>query len=283
MPEAAPTGQLDDVRRNHLRALSARLTHAPGRWSVAVVDAADGAPLFAHPSDVMLPTASSAKVLVLLAAAVAIEDGATSPATILGRDSVDPVADSGLWQHLRADALALDDVAQLIGSVSDNLATNVLIAHLGGIDQIARVAEALGIQGVQLHDIVRDERMPQHPPTLSTGSSADYADLFARLWRRELGGAAVSERVLGWLAHGTDLSMVAAAFGLDPLAHAAPDRGLRLWHKTGTDDGVRADSGVVERDGRAIAYSCIAAFDDSDRVAVLEVMRAFGDGIRSAI
>ncbi len=207
--------EVNDARRQALRVLDDRLTAAPGRWSVAVVDAADGTALSGHQPDDVLPTASSAKVLVLLAAALGIAAGTTSPDTMLHRDSAAPVADSGLWQHLRADTLALDDVAQLIGSVSDNLATNVLIAHLGGIDQIARAAEDLGIRGVRLHDIVRDERMPQHPPTLSTGSAADYADLFARLWRRGLGGDAMSERVLKWLAHGTDLSMVAAAFGLD--------------------------------------------------------------------
>lgn len=253
------------------------------RWSIAVLDAADGTLLAGHRPDEVRPTASSAKVLALVAAAVAIEEGVSSPDATLHRDAVAPVADSGLWQHLRAEALALDDVAQLIGSVSDNLATNVLIAHLGGIEQIARTAQSLGIRDVHLHDIVRDERMPSHPSTLSTGSARGYADLFARLHRGEVGSAAVSDRVLGWLAHGTDLSMVAAAFGLDPLAHARPDRGLRLWHKTGTDDGVRADSGIVERGGRALAYSCVVAFDDRDRDAALGVMRQVGDGILSAL
>lgn len=277
------TEERNHARRLGQRALQDHLTAAPGRWSVAVVDAADGTALFGHQPDDVLPAASSAKVLVLLAAALGIAAGTTSPDTMLHRDSAARVADSGLWQHLRADTLALDDVAQLIGSVSDNLATNVLIAHLGGIDQIARAAEDLGIRGVRLHDIVRDERMPQHPPTLSTGSASGYADLFARLWRRGLGGEAVSERVLKWLAHGTDLSMVAAAFGLDPLAHADPDRGMRLWHKTGTDAGVRADSGIVARDGRALAYSCLASFDDRDRDAVLGLMREVGNGIRSCV
>ena len=55
----------------------------------------------------------------------------------------------------------------------------------------------------------------------------------------------VSSQVLGWLATGVDLSMVGAAFGLDPLAHAVPDRGISLHNKTGTDAGVRADVGLV--------------------------------------
>ncbi len=253
---------------------------APGRWSVAVVDLARGE-LYSHEPDRVLRTASSAKLLVLVAAAVAIERGDADPGEPLRRGAVPPVGDSGLWQHLRVDVLDLDDVARLVGAVSDNLATNVLIRRLGGVDRVARAAEDLGIAGIVLHDVVRDERGATDPPTLSTGSARGYADLFARLARDELAGAAVSRRVLDWLRDGIDLSMVAGAFGLDPLAHGAPDRGVRLWHKTGSDTGVRADSGLVIARGGAWAYSCLVNFDDADRDDVLSVMRAVGDGIRS--
>ena len=59
------------------------------------------------------------------------------------------------------------------------------------------------------------------------------------------------------MSAGTDLSMVGSAFGLDPLSHAGADGGVRLWNKTGTDTGVRADAGVVEVDGAIWSYAAI--------------------------
>ena len=56
----------------------------------------------------------------------------------------------------------------------------------------------------------------------------------------------VSRRLRRWLSANTDLSMVASAFCLDPLAHFEPDRGIMLVNKTGTNAGVRADAGRVD-------------------------------------
>ena len=89
--------------------------------------------------------------------------------------------------------------------------------------------------------------------------------------------------MLDWTELGVDLSMVGSAFGLDPLAHRVPDRGVRLWSKTGTSDGVRADVGLVEIDGRRTAYAAICNWstDGPDlRDDVLAAMRATGQSLR---
>lgn len=83
-------------------------------------------------------------------------------------------------------------------------------------------------------DRIRPDRGPDDPPTLSWGTGAELSDVLARLGRGEVINAQVSQRVLRWLAARSDLSMVAAAFDLDPLAHAEPDRGITLIDKTGT-------------------------------------------------
>jgi beta-lactamase class A len=75
--------------------------------------------------------------------------------------------------------------------------------------------------------------------------------------------------------------MVASAFGLDPLAHVRPDRGLRLRHKTGTDDGVRAEAGLLDGPEASLAYAVLARFDDERRDEVLGVMRSLGGAIRA--
>lgn len=233
------------------------------RWGVCVLDAGSGELLLAHREHEVRRTASVGKLLLLDALARGLQDGALRRDEPLDRRDVDPVADSGLWQHLDVDVLPLHDVALLVASVSDNLATNVLLRRLGL--PAPRGATAL-------HDLVRGRREPQHPPTLSTGTAAGLAALIATL----------PTQALDWLRTGTDLSMVAAAFGLDPLAHVDVDRGIRLLNKTGTDSTVRADVGVIEAGAVRLAYAVLAEWDDAQDVRdeVLAGMRLLGEALR---
>ena len=249
-------------------------------WSVDV--RRDGDPVHQRNADQLLETASLAKVFLLVELADRIAEGAVAPHDLVDRRTVDPVGDSGLWQHLVADRLPVVDAATLVGAVSDNLATNVLIERTG-LEAVRRRAAAMAPGGSTLHDVVRDVRTEQTPTTLSTGCAADWATVFHALHRRAAEGDPVSTQVLAWLAAGTDLSMVAAAFGLDPLSHGeSPDDGVRLWNKTGTDAGVRADAGVVEVDGTVWSYAAIGNWDSEEpglRAQVLATMRAIGEVI----
>lgn len=247
-------------------------------WGVCLRDAATGEVLAAHEPDAVLPTASVGKLLLLLEVA----RGGIPPDELLHRGSVPAVADSGLWQHLRVDALTAADAAALVGAVSDNLATNVLLQRVG-LGAVDRLRRSLGLHGTALHDVVRDVRGPGDPPTLSTGTAAELSGLLADLHRGRAVSAEASAQVLRWLAAGTDLSMVAAPWGLDPLAHVEPDRGLRLRHKTGTDAGVRADVGVLAGPRRAVAYAVLARFDDAQRDDVLGAMADVGRVLRELV
>jgi beta-lactamase class A len=223
-------------------------------WSVRAIDRATGDVLLDETGTSVLRTASVGKLALL------VEDGTLAPDAPLSRRDVPPVGDSGLWQHLVADELPAADAAALVGAVSDNLATNVLLHHVG-LAAVARTASSAGLGAVTLHDVVRDERLPEHPPTLSTASAADLARVFVRLGGGDVVSPAVSRRVLEWLGAGTDLSMVASAFDLDPLAHRAADRGVVLANKTGTDAGVRADAGLVTGPGGTVGYAVVANWD----------------------
>ena|GEM_PF-987656 len=218
---------------------------APVEWSVSAIDARTGDVLVEESADRELPCASLGKILVLIEAARRIHAGSLDPDQLLGRAPEDAVGDSGLWQDLRASLLPAADLCVLVGAVSDNLATNVLLRTLG-LDAVSATARAIGLEGVTLHDQVRDKRGPGHPAHLATASARGLTCLFARLHRGEIVSPAVSETVLGWLAANTDLSMVASAWGLDPLAHRPADRPhLALVNKTGSDRGVRAETGLV--------------------------------------
>ncbi|MFC6236640.1 serine hydrolase [Longivirga aurantiaca] len=248
-------------------------------WSAVVLDAATGRLLAVRHPDRVLPTASVGKLLLLLETARRLADGRLDPSTPLRRGPADSVADSGLWQHLRTDALPLEDVALLVASVSDNLATNVLLRHVG-LDAVAEVGPSLGLGTLRLHDQVRDVRTTDDPPTLSQGCALDLARFAALLATEDSLEWAVLRR---WLASGVDLSMVPGDLGLDPLAHVEEDRGIRLLGKTGTDSGVRADVGIVASGELVTAYAVVASWTpsahDPKRDDVLGAMRAVGRAI----
>src|SRR6476469_91510 len=110
-------------------------------WSVCVRDGS-GMPLGAVGADLPLRTASVGKVLLLVETARLITAGELSPDEPLTR-SVDLwVGDSGLWHTLSVETLPLIDVAALVGAVSDNLATNVLLRRAGLAEVAARATPA---------------------------------------------------------------------------------------------------------------------------------------------
>ena len=253
------------------------------RWSVCVLGE-DGEVLAAHEPSTVLPTASMGKVLLLHTVALAIESGDLDPDEPLTVDPDDSVTDSGLWQHLRARTLPAADVAALVGAVSDNLATNVLLRRIG-LDTVDGVRRDLGLDGTRLLDRIRDVRTPVDPPAPSVARADELAGLLLRIEHERAMSPAASQRTRSWLSLGTDLSMVAASFGLDPLAHTDA-----LAHKTGTDVGVRADAGAWRRpDGTRVAYAALAhwppdarrplppaAEDPRDAAAIIAAMRALG-------
>src|SRR5690606_13931153 len=109
---------------------------------------------------------------------------------------------------LQAPALPIADLGALVGATSDNLATNVVLRHVG-LDAVRTRAESLGLARTALLDVVRDHRGPDDAPQLSVGSAAELSWLFAALSRGQIVDQATSQRVIGWLSLNTDLSMVA--------------------------------------------------------------------------
>ncbi len=230
-------------------------------WSIRVQVAESGVVLFERDPTRSLHTASVGKVLLLIHVARLVHAGLLDLSEPLTRTADDAVADSGIWQYLATDTLPLGDLCELVGIASDNLATNVLLRRVG-LERVAQTAADLGLRQTALHDKVRDVRTPADPPTLSTGSAAELVDLLAGLHCREATGDERGTRVLGWLAKGMDLSQVASAWNLDPLAHQVADPGLRVRNKTGTDIGVRAEIGVLTGVAGTIAYAVIANWDE---------------------
>jgi beta-lactamase class A len=236
-------------------------------------------------ADVVQSTASIGKVFLLCEVAERIADDRLDAAQVVRRDPRLAVADSGLWQHLAQDALPLADACVLIAAVSDNWATNVVL-DLVGLTAVEERARALGCIDSGLHDRVRDVRTPHDPTTLSTGTARELADVARRIYLAARGEAQpgisvdAAARVERWLLTGVDLSMVPAPFRLDPLAHGGGN--LRLWSKTGTDTGIRADMGVAWNTTEAISYAAIATWEPGDDVGDVPFERMHALGSRLA-
>jgi beta-lactamase class A len=246
--------------------------------SARATDLATGRALFSVDDHVVMPTAGIGTVLLLIEVAARLRDADFGAYTILDRTAADSVGNSGIWQHLQAPSLPVADLAALVGATGDNLATNVLIRAVG-LSAVRARTEELGLTRTALLDLVRDRRGPDDAPQLSVGNATELTWLFTALARGEIVDQEASERVLGWLSLGTDLSLVAGAFGLDPLAHRHADHGILLVNKTGTDAGVRSEVGVLRGPRAGVVYAVSMHFADvrlSSRLAVLEGMRSVG-------
>jgi beta-lactamase class A len=253
-------------------------------WSICIRNHA-GHEVASHNPDISMKTASIGKLLLLAEVARQCDAGSLDGTKLLGRDPSLVVADSGIWQYLQVEKLSIHDLCVLVAGVSDNLATNVLLKHVG-FQRLRELFKALGLTRTALLDYVRDDRGPDDLWTLSVGSAAELSSFMSQIARKELISQVVSEQLDAWLATGMDLSMVASAFGFDPLAHAESDRSFSIRNKTGTDTGIRADVGTIGRNSAWFSYAVIAnweAADPSLRDTVLSRMNSIGRMLRDIL
>jgi beta-lactamase class A len=241
-------------------------------WGVCIRH--DGAEVVSWHADRVLPSASMGKVLLLLAAAHLLATGEREADEPLVLQDDDRVADSGLWQYLPERTLTWQGACVLVGAVSDNCAANALLREIG-LPQVQQVSADLGLPLTVMADRLRDVRTADDPPAPSVARAQDLAVLLERLgdagpdWPE---GALVRS----WLALNTDLSMVASAWALDPLAHAALPGGW-LINKTGTDVGVRADAGALASGAQRWSYAVLAHGESAEWDApVVRAMRDIG-------
>jgi beta-lactamase class A len=255
-----------------------RLAYEGAHVSANVRDLETGETLVSIDDRIVLPTAGIGQVLLLLEVSARITARDDSGYGILDKPPLGLVGQSGVWQHMQAPALPVVDLAMLVGASSDNLATNVLLQRVG-LDAVRARAESLGLTHTAILDFARDIRGPDDAPHLSVGSTAELATLFSLLAREEAVDGATSQRVMGWLSLNSDLSMVASAFGLNPLSHRGADHSMLLVNKTGFDVGVRAEAGALRGRRRAVTYAVAVQFTDDSlerRLGVDDALRAIG-------
>ena len=254
------------------------LADAGAQVSVHVVDLDSHVHVLAGDDHVTMPVAGLGVVPLLIEVAAGFENGTLDPFEIIDRTTVDAVETSGLWRHLHAPALPLEDLAVLAATAGDPIAGNALL-HRVGHDRVRQRIESLGLRRTALLDRFRDQRGPDDAPHVAVGSARELAGLFSALVNSQVVDAAVSAQVSEWLSLNQDLSLVAASTGLDPFSHDHDAHGLLFINKTGRDRGVRAEAGVLAGPRAGIAYSLIVCFDDlsiTHRLRAHDAFRVLG-------
>jgi beta-lactamase class A len=267
LPKRAAAGRTSFVAS--LKALD-DLASSGAKVSVTVTDLDRGTAVLSGDDYVTLPVAGLGVVPLLIEVAAGFESGRLDPLEIIDRSSVDPVGVGGVWQHLKAPALPLSDLAVLTASTGDTLAANALLKRVG-IPAVRARIESLGLQRSVLLDRFRDERGPDDAPHFALGSARELAQIFAALVNSQAVSAGVSAQVAEWLSLNHDLSLVASATGLDPFSHENDEHGLLFINKTGRDAGIRVEAGVLAGPRAGVAYALIVCFDD---LSIMHRMRA---------
>lgn len=260
-----------------LKALDALATSG-AQVSVRITDLDRGTAVLTGDDHLVLPIGGLGIVPLLIEVAAGFEARTIEPLEIIERSSLPPVAVGGIWQHLKAPALPLVDLAVLAASTGDALAANALLERVG-LDAVRTRMEEIGLSRSALMDRFRDTRGPDDAPHVALGSAGELAAVFAALVNSQVVSAPVSAQVAEWLSLNHDLSLVASATGLDPFAHDDDRHDLLFINKTGRANGVRAEAGVLAGPRAGVAYALIVCFDDlsiSHRLRAHEAFRTLG-------
>lgn len=220
--------------------------------------------------------ASLGKLPLLTAASHALDAGTLHAGTMIGVHPTQRAGGTGLWQYTPGLPLPIEVACQLVGAVSDNSATNALIRALRGPAEVMRIARDNGHTGIDLHDYVRDIRTPPHPAVFAYGTAAACANWWINSLRTSAG-----RRARRFTAGGQDTRMITG-----PLDRHRYDQGVTILNKTGTDKGIRGDTGTVIVGSRSITYAAIANWGDRGIIEHLaadeatRLMRTVGEAIR---
>ncbi|MEV7757043.1 serine hydrolase [Microbacterium sp. NPDC089180] len=260
-----------------LRALD-ELAASGAKVSVRIDDLDGGTAVLSGDDFVTLPVGGLGVVPLLVETAASFESGRLDALEIVDRAAVAGAVNGGTWQHLKAPALPLTDLAMLAASTGDALAANALL-HRVGLQSVRARLEQLGLRRTALLDRFRDDRGPDDAPHVALSTAREMAQVFAGLVNSTIVSPGVSAQVAEWLSLNHDLSLVASATGLDPFAHENDQHGLLFVNKTGRAPGVRAEAGVLGGPRAGVSYALIVNFDDlsiAHRLRAHDAFRVLG-------
>lgn len=195
----------------------------------------------------VFPTASVIKLPVLLTLMQQVEDGLYSLDDPLMLRRGDQIGGSGLLQYLSPGlTMSLRDWAFLMMSISDNLATNVLIDHVG-LQNVQMWLSENGYPDVALRRKIDFNILNKDQNELGTATPAGLTRMMTAVFQQKhLTPAACTEMLRMMNKVGYD--RVGRYLPFEPFGSDVPDEEkLQLAGKTGSLKGMRAQTAVVYR------------------------------------
>lgn len=217
--------------------------------------------------DVLFPTASTIKILILLGIALRVHRGELDWAQRVTVEDKDKVGGSGVLGHFAYKAdLALRDVAGLMICVSDNTATNICI-DLATMDFVNKTMKSLGLKHTMLRRKMMDiEAARRGDENVST--PGELCALVSKIYERDGIPDAVAEDVL------SILSLPKSG----PFTLGLPE-GVKRANKPGGLGNLSVDAGIIwPTQDRPFALAVCGSFLPGEpEQATAEVVRtAFG-------
>jgi len=235
-----------------------------GRFALSAINLQTNEPIRLRADDVY-PTASVIKLPILLTLMQQVENGLYDLNTPLMLRRADKIGGSGLLQHLTPGlTMPLRDWAFLMMNISDNLATNVLIDHVG-LEAVNEWLQAHDFADVRLRRKIDFAAIARDQRELGTASPESLTRMITAVFRRQLVSSAACDEMLR-LMDGVGADRVGRYLPFSPYGTDEPEeQKLHLAGKTGSLLGLRAQTAVVWRGSwaqpRGFALTVMTAAD----------------------
>jgi beta-lactamase class A len=202
--------------------------------------------------DVPVPSASTRKISIMMAALSAVHAGKLSLDQRVTVEARYQDNDSGTFQHLTPGFwITFRDALVMMIIVSDNTCTGLVVDQVG-LDNVQRYCDAVGLTGT-IHRFGIPPRLgPDHSLDQVTTTTPNDQGLLLELILRGTTDAAVAARL--------GCTPELCRFGLDILSWqklktrlpSLLPLGTKVAHKTGTGARGYMDAGIIFKDGRPL-------------------------------
>lgn len=200
-------------------------------------------------ADEIFPTASVIKVAIVAELFIRQAEGSISPDATATVTAEAIVAGSGVLAFLKPGlTLPLTDLAMLAICVSDNTASNLCLAAVGGPEAVNhRMRAAWGLTETTIHRPIKFALEPDDPLYTAIGTPRDMLRLLTLLESGKVHDRTVSNAVLRCMAEVHDAELLPRYLDVNPYADdLRVDRSpFQVRHKTGAVSGVRNDAALI--------------------------------------
>ena len=217
-----------------------------GRLALSALNLQTGETYRYHAEEIF-PTASVIKLAVLLTLMQQVADGQASLDEPLMLRRADKLGGSGILQHLTPGLIMpVRDWAFLMMNISDNLATNVLIDHVG-LENVQTWLVENEFPDIQIHRKIDFGALSKDIKDLGTATPDGLTRMITAVFRRQIVSPETCTEMLRMM-DGVGSDRIGRYLPFSPFGTDEPEaEKLHLAGKTGSLKGMRAQTAVVWR------------------------------------